>query len=499
MSSKTDLLQPIQHLYAAGAYADALALATPLLERRQRNNVELLNLTAACARANGDLAQAEALWRRAVTVDPRFADGHCNLGLVMKDRGRLPAAETAYRRALALQPRHLLALNNLGNLLKSLHRYQEAINAYRQVIKIDSNHVGAHSNLGNLLRDLGHDEEAEASYRAALAADPEFCEARINLGELKLSQGNFREGWPLYEARWQRPDMPRPATRAPQWKGEALTGKSLIVFPELGFGDEIQFVRYLSLLKARGTSHLTLVCRPVLKSVLETLPGIDRLLSADDPAAQSLPTPDYWTYLLSIPGHLDADPASIPASLPYLQALPERLEYWRPRLPASGFKVGLVWQGNRQHRNDHNRSLASLEILKPLWMVSDVSFVSLQNEPANAGAIPIDQPLWSPGLDLRDFADTAAVIDLLDLVISVDTAVAHLAGALGKATWLLLPARGVDWRWRAHDQDTPWYPGVIRLFRQTPKADWTSTIGFMVKELQALTANIPESEQAATG
>lgn len=279
MPAARDPLQAIAEMYAQGAHADALALAAPLLARRQRNNVELLNIAAACARAQGDFIQAEALWRRAVAANPAYADGHCNLGLVLKDLGRYQAAEAACRRALKIEPRHVEALNNLGNLLKGTRRFVEAENAYRQIIKIRPTYAGAHNNLGNLLKDLGRYAEAEAAYRRGMEIRPDFTETEMNLGALKLSLGNFTEGWAHHEARCFAPDMPRPSASCPRWNGQDLSGKSLLVGPELGYGDEIQFVRYLPLLKAAGARHITLVCRPPLKALFETLSGADRLLA----------------------------------------------------------------------------------------------------------------------------------------------------------------------------------------------------------------------------
>ena len=483
MPSANDPMQTIVELYARGAYADALAFAVPLLARRHKKNVELMNVAAACARAQGDLIEAEALWRRAVTLNPAFADGHCNLGLVLKDMGRYKSAENACRRALKLQPRHVDALNNLGNLLKSSGRFAEAEVAYRKIIRIQPDHAGAYNNLGNLLRDLGRDAEAEATYRSGMALRPDFSETEMNLGALKLAQGDFTAGWSHHEARCLAPGMPQPSAGCPRWTGQELTGKSLLIGPELGFGDEIQFVRYLPLLKAAGARHITLVCRRPLKALFETLSGVDRLLAADEPAAANLPLHDYWSLLLSIPRYLGTDAHSIPATLPYLHALPERIAHWRSRLPASGFRVGLVWQGNRQHRNDHHRSLADLAVLRPLWKVPGTAFVSLQKEPERFLASPAEQPLLSLGPELRDFADTAALIAGLDLVISVDTSVAHLAGALGQPCWVLLPMMGTDWRWLRQRDDSPWYPRVMRLFRQTDPRDWTSTVATLAAAL----------------
>jgi hypothetical protein len=249
------------------------------------------------------------------------------------------------------------------------------------------------------------------------------------------------------------------------------------VWPEQGFGDEIQFCRYLPLLKKVGAARITLVCKAPLKTLFDTLEGVDAVIPADL-AAAAIEAHDYWTYLLSIPLHLPIEGPAIPVQLPYLHALPERRERWSSQIPDGGFRVGLVWKGNSFHHNDMHRSLPDSATLAPLWSVPGVRFISLQKGMGEdeAAKPPAGQPLTHLGAALVDFADTAAVIEQLDLVICVDTAVAHLAGALAKLCWVLLSAHRSDWRWLHGSNETPWYPRAVRLFRQTPGSGWNPVI-----------------------
>jgi hypothetical protein len=264
----------------------------------------------------------------------------------------------------------------------------------------------------------------------------------------------------------------------PRWQGESLVGKSLLVWMEQGFGDEIQFCRYLPLLKAQGAAHITLVCHPPLKTLLETLAGVDAVLAVDDEASELRPH-DYWSLLLSLPYQFRTDLGSIPAAIPYLAVPAAAGQRWAGRLADAPINVGIVWQGNPRHLSDHERSLPSLATLAPLWDIPGIRFVSLQKGRDEAATSP-GQAIVALGPMLQDFAETAAVIAQLDLLISVDTAVVHLAGALGKPSWVLLPAYKTDWRWLRHRPDSPWYPGVMRLFRQRQRGDW----GLAVLELR---------------
>lgn len=426
--------------------------------------------------------EAEGSLRVVLDLMPNHAGAHCNLGNLFKLRKSYAAAETEYRTAIELRPDFAEAFFNFGGLLQETGRLDEAESALRKSVALKPGYVDAHYNLGKLLKETQRLSEAEAEYRFVLAIDPQHADAQWNLGLLLLLLGRYEEGWPFYEARYseKRTDCVAriPKLPCPQWQGESLADKSLLIWPEQGFGDYIQFSRYARILKAQGVSRLTMVCAPPLKPLLETLESVDAVVTT----SESIPRHDFWSFPMSLPLHLGTTRGNLPDIIPYLSVRAKRTEHWRPQIPADGFNVGLVWRGNPGHANDAQRSLPDLKILAPLWHIAGTRFISLQMgcsqdlEEITAAGLPI----VSLGPEIQDFADTAAIITQLDLLISVDTAAAHLAGALGKPCWLLLPTPNADWRWLVDRQDSPWYPGVMRLFRQTEPQDWLG----VVKELE---------------
>jgi Flp pilus assembly protein TadD len=436
-------------------------------------------------------AEAEQCYRRALALNPGNAALHCNLGVVLAAQQRHDETEWHYRRTVALDPGGIKGLTNLGNELARTGRHAEAERFLNQAVVLAPGDAMTHFNLAVLMEDLDRDGEAERDYRRALALDPRAAIAQLNLAYLLLRHGRFQEAWPLHEIR-HSPAMPlpqrfrQPAPFAfPQWQGQSLQGKSLLVWPEQGLGDEVQFCRYLPLLRQRGAARLTLICKTPLKALMETVNGVDAVITLD--AGGVVAPHDYWVYPLSLPLYFQTTLATLPADLPYMRVPPERALRWRERLPRDGLRVGLVWKGNARHLNDARRSL-ELRQLAPLWSVPGVRFISLQKERDEAQALqpPPGQPLLALGHEFSDLADTAAVIDQLDLVITVDTAVAHLAGALARPCWVLLPHRRCDWRWLKGRDDSPWYPGVMRLFRQPRGSDWVPVIKQVEDALRAL-------------
>ncbi|WP_267225396.1 tetratricopeptide repeat protein [Dyella silvae] len=432
---------------------------------------------------------AETAYRQALAIRPDHAEVHHNLGILLRDADRLFEAEAAYRRALTIRPDYAEAHNHLGHLLQELKRFPEAEASYQQALALRPDYAEAHNNLGYLLRKMNRFAEAEAAYRQALAIRPDYAEARWSLGLLLLYTGRWPEGWPLYEARHQGENrsgahLIQPTFAYPQWQGESLEGRSILVHWEQGLGDQIQFVRYLSDLKARGARHVTLVCSPRLRSLFEGIDGADAVLTTDE--AANAPAHDVWAFMLSLPLHLGTTLDTVPTRIPYLRPTAERLYTWESRLPTARPRIGLAWKGGTAYANDRNRSLTSLKELAPLWDVPGTHFVSLQKgQGEDEGATPPpDQPLTHLGSDVESFADDAAIIAQLDLVISVDTAIAHLAGALGKPCWILLPSVDTDWRWLDEGTDSPWYPGTTRLFRQSHLDDWAPTIGEVAEALR---------------
>lgn len=423
---------------------------------------------------NGQPREAEIAYRAALELDPGYAVAHNNLGVVLKDGGRREEAEAAYRAALACKPDYPEAHNNLGVVCKETERYQEALTAYRAALHLRPDYPEAHNNLGVVLKELGQDEAAEAAYLRALDLRPVYPDARLNLALLRLTQGRYREAWPEHEARYDQ-RRPRPAAKwppltTPFWQGEPLAGKRLLIWPEQGFGDAIHFVRYAALLKRQGVAEVHLVCQTALAPLLATAPGVDRV--CEDP--RDFPDHDFWTFPMCLPYHLGTTLENLPATLPYLFSLPERRARWAEPLgqgEPQGLRIGIVWKGNPTHGNDRQRSLPHLRTLAPLFALPGITWVSLQK---GAGENELDElsPGERPpggilplGPTMADFADTAAIIDQLDLLITVDTAAAHVAGALGKPCWLLLAYHGLDWRWLREGESSPWYPGVMRLFR----------------------------------
>jgi Flp pilus assembly protein TadD len=476
-------------LAAAKRSAEAEACYRRALDLDPKDIATRSNLGVLLA-AQGLREEAESCYRRALALDPQNAEACTNLGLLLEARGDLDEAEQCQRSAAGLNPASSAIQSNLANLLARMERFDEARDAYRQAIALDPESPVARSNFGVLLAHFRHDNDAEMCFRQALALQPGYQMARLNLAMLLLAQGRFDEGWACHEARYHPdlpdPDAPMPSLPFAQWQGEPLAGKSLLVWPEQGFGDLIQFCRYLPLLKMQGAARITLVCRSPLASLMCTVVGVDQVLSADD--ARALELHDFWTLPLSLPLHFHTVLSSIPAPIPYLHAPVERRAAWAHCLTSNDgkIKVGLVWRGNAMHANDMRRSLPGISILEPLWSIAGVQLISLQHGAATVEAQQwsADHPLLELGSKVSDFADTAAIVEQLDLLITVDTAVAHLAGALGTPCWVLLPDYRTDWRWLRERNDSPWYPGRMRLFRQAWKQDWSAVIEQVAQSLR---------------
>ena len=430
----------------------------------------------------GRMPEAETALRTAIAKNPDYADAHFNLGLALEKSARFAEAEAAYREAVRLRPDAVAAYNNLGNVLQQSGRPHEAADIYRQALALNPAAAPSHYNLATALRALDLPYEAEPHYRRALELEPDYHDAQFGLGTLLLSLGRFEEGWLLFESRYALPRFVHCKTKAmlplPQWQGESLKGRALLVWQEDGLGDMIQFGRYLPLLKAAGASRMTVVCAPSLHRLFANVHGVDALLT-HDAAMEQAGEHDCWTSLLCAPTHLRTSLSTIPAPN-YLHVDAKQAAYWRDRLAhlPPGPRIGLVWKGNPRHHNDAHRSLTSLALLLPLWSIPGASFVSLQkgqgeDEASQPSAF---QPLLALGHELTDFADTAALIDGLDLIVSVDTSTAHLAASLGKPCWVLLPHHDPDWRWLHGRSDSPWYPETMRVFRQPRSGNWSAPV-----------------------
>jgi tetratricopeptide (TPR) repeat protein len=438
------------------------------------------NLGEMC-RLAGRLDEAVKHGRRAVKLKPDYPEALSNLGAALYERKAYADAADCHRRAITLNPGFAQAHSNLGNALHAMKRFDQAVDAYRRAIAIEPGFADAWSNLGTSLHHGGHFEDGLAALRRAVALAPGHANAHSGLGILLLMRGDFAEGLDEYE--WRLRSGERKGRRFPEnpWHGESLAGQHIHVEAEQGFGDTLQFARYLPLLAARGAAVSLRVHQQLATLMRESLPGIEVLGDRGEPSRAV----DCDGVLLSLPRLLRTRLETIPASVPYLRAPREAISRWRQQLATmQGLKAGVVWAGNPEHSNDLRRSL-DLTALAPLLATQAVSFASLQVGPraADLRKSPAAANVIDLSAQLADFAETAAAIEQFDLVITVDTSVAHLAGGLGKPTWLLLPWV-TDWRWLLGREDSPWYP-TMRLFRQQPNQPWTEIIARVAAELAA--------------
>jgi len=441
---------------------------------------------ALCDQRRHDSAAASARW--AVVLNPAYANGHAVLGRVLKEQGRLKEAAVCLRRVVLLQPGAVFGWVNLGDALDEMGEVDEALACVRSALLVDPAAAPAWNNLGHLLQGWGEAGTA-GPLRRAIRLRPDYAAAHLNLGMDLLRQGRLEEGWREFE--WWRATAPvLPGWKgAPQarWAGQDLRGKTLLLRGEQGLGDMIQFARYATVF-ARAGARVVLEMHPPLTRLLATLPGVAQTVAMGSPP----PPHDYHLPMMSVPGLLGTRLDTIPADIPYLSADPAAVEMWRDRLSAlPGRKVGLVWAGNPRandpaaHLVDRRRSLA-LARLRPLLERPGFSFVSLQKgaPAAQIGDLPPTLRPFDAMGEVRDFADTAALCAALDLVITVDTSVAHLAGALGRPVWILSRHDGC-WRWLLDRDDSPWYP-TARLFRQRARGDWDEMVARVVKALESL-------------
>jgi len=432
--------------------------------------------------AAGRLDAALADFEKALEIQPDYAQAWNNRGVVLQEQLRWDEAATSYVRATAAQPDLGQAHYNLGNALRALGRFEEAIASYDVAIGLEADTAHAFNNRGLALQELQRSDEAIASYDTAIAIQANYADAYWNKAIELLLCGDFAQGWKLYEWRWQRDTFSsrKRDFAQPLWLGNApLVGKTVLLHAEQGLGDSIQFCRYAREVQALG-AHVLLEVPRSLMALFATLEGVSQIIEK----GACLPQFDYHCPLLSLPLAFQTQRENIPSRTPYLASTAPQRERWQRRLgPRTKPRVGLVWSGNALDKNDLQRSVRLQDLLP--YLSSDFEFICLQKEmrPADQHQIQNGHIRFF-GTQIEDFSDTAALCDLVDLVISVDTSVAHLAGALGKPTWILLP-HTPDWRWMLHRDDSPWYPSV-RLYRQTQERAWPSVLERMRSDLSGL-------------
>jgi tetratricopeptide (TPR) repeat protein len=456
-----------------GEVQGAIVAAQKSLTLFPKFQIALNNLGLALCDAR-QYPEAIMNFRAALEISPDNPEIANNLGVAVHANGDLTDAALILQRAISIRPDWPEALINLGNVLRAQGNLDEATMLYRAAHSANSDSTNALGNLGLALLNLNNPIEAAEAYTKALRISPDNGDIRMSLGIAQLMQGNYANGWKNYEARWHAEQFTTNHKRftIDRWKGETIQGRKLLVYAEQGFGDTLQFCRYLPLLSDQGAEVHFECQRPILE-LSRSLQGVETVIARKDP----LPEVDYCVPLMSIPYILGTTLESIPANVPYLSSTSQKVGSFQAQLKGETLKVGLVWLGNPDRQDDDMRRCPETA-LAPILVVDDVQFVILQvgrKFPNSLG------DLLDFGAQCTDFNDTAAAIAALDLVITVDTATAHLAGAIGKPVWVML-SHHADWRYLMDREDSPWYP-TMRLFRQSSHGDWAGLTATVAHQL----------------
>lgn len=446
-----------------GHFEDAVQLIRRAIEAGEGGALVYAHLAEAL-RSSGRIDEAIDAASRALAIDSACAAAHAQLGLARLDQDRAADAVECFKHAVSLRPDSAIDQNNLGVALERVDNLDDAIHAYGRAVELNSHFVGALNNLGTALHHVGRRDDAKLHWERALELNPRDRDARFNLGALLMASGDYARGWALYRERrqtqWQRYIRQYEGKR--EWDGSPLEGRRTVLYPEQGFGDVIQFARFIPRVHRRG-GEVVLIYQRELVAVMHTVEGVAEVIADGEP----LPHFDVYFALFALPMLLNITLADLPGPMPYLSADAEKSAAF-----AKGFAarprpwIGVVWAGEKVP--DPNRS-CPLGALNPVLDLRGPTFFSLQK-----GAAPSDARLVDLAPRLESFAETAAVVSKLDLIITIDSAPAHLAGALAAPTCTLLPAEA-DWRWVYDRADSPWYP-TMRLFRQRVAGDWSPPV-----------------------
>lgn len=511
-SNTASLLEQGLGFHRQGNVGEAERLYREILVQ-QPEHADALQLLGVIVQSRGDVTDAEGLFRRSLRANAQQPAVWYNLGSLLFTRQKFADALDAFDRALKLRPTYAAAFANRSAALSALGKHADALASSDRAITFDPNNLQAHSNRGaaltalkrpaealvsiekalvlgpdnfetlynrgRALMSLNRLDEAIADFTRVLAQSPTHAPANYNEGIARLTLGDMPRSWEKYEWRWQNEPLigKQPAFSQAAWNGEDIFDKTILIYGEQGMGDVLQFFRYLPLVAERAAHTIVMVPSPLKTLLANSAPGLN-VISLEDP----LPPFDVQCALMSLPHVFQTGLANIPGRTPYITVPADARTRWEAKLgPKAATRVGLVWAGNADHANDRFRSI-SVKRFEPL-LARDVELVSLQKDLRSGdGTWLKKRGVKHYGTDVTDFTDTAALVDLMDVVISVDTSVAHLAGAMGKQTWVLLPAMDVDWRWMLDREDSPWYP-TVQLFRQSAHDDWDSVISRLVSAL----------------
>jgi Tfp pilus assembly protein PilF/ADP-heptose:LPS heptosyltransferase len=467
--------------YNSGQLEDAERLCKKIL-KRQPKNAEVLNLLGLMLIQRKNYEPAIRYFEKSISADPLHAYAHNNLGFCLVRLGRKDEALGLFEKSIKIYPSLVEAWTNMGEVFFSQGLLDKAMESFQRAQQLKPNDANTWNNIGTCLLDTGRIRESMRYFREAIKINHHFPQAHFNLSVALLLLGDFENGWPEYMWRWGLEEFRVPDFKQPIWDKQDLTGKTLYLHAEQGFGDIFQFIRYAPLIAERG-ARVILAAPKTILPIMKTIQGLAKVVTDGD----ILPPFDIHCPLLCVPMAYGTNPDNIPAKVPYINADPLLVKKWAKKMEgdAAGLRVGLVWAGSTSHKKDHLRS-CRLETYAPLVNIDGVTFYSLQK---GAGSEQAKNPPNGMKLidymgEVIDFSDTAALIENLDLVISVDTSVAHLAGAMGKTVWTLIQY-SPDWRWMLEREDSPWYP-TMRLFRQPAFGDWDSVIEKVAHELREL-------------
>ncbi len=429
-------------------------------------HADSLNALGVIAYEAGHYATGIELISQAIRIKNNVYFFYNNLGNAYKGSGNIGEAVSNYRLALRMNPEYYAALTNLGLCLVETGNIEEAISLYQKAINLHPDIAETWNNYGLAEQERGRLEDALTYYNHAIALKPDYAEAHFNKAHILLLKGDFENGWQENEWRWKIKGVRPHGMTKPMWDGQNLSERTILLHCEQGLGDSIQFIRYAPLVKAKG-GYVAVQCPAPLIDLFRDMEGIDTIIREGDP----LPPHDCHAPLLSLPFLFKTDMEAIPNNSPYLHALSDKIRLWRDKLEnCKGVKVGLVWRGNPTHKNDRNRSIDPA-LFSGIFKDCQTEVISLQKDARPDEITAMDVRVMDAGPQLHDFTDTAALVACLDLIVTVDTSVSHLAGALGKPTWTLLP-HIPDWRWLLDRTDTPWYQ-QMKLFRQTEPKNWS--------------------------
>ena len=464
-------------LHQSGKLEDAKNIYLEIL-KSDGNNPDALHFLGLYYHQTGNNASALPLIRRSIELNPENPSFHLNFGPLLFSEGKFDEAETCYKKAISLKPENPSAWNNLGNIYEEKEDFDKALEFYARAVSLDPAFAEAYNNMGASHQKLNDTEKAISAYRKAISLAPSFTQAHWNLANALLLNGDFIEGWQEFEWRLKKPEFKYLTNGKPLPSGN-FSNAAVLIISEQGIGDTIHFIRFMPLIKKLFGKTIFRCPAPLLK-LAENFPGIDLLLSTETPIHEI--NCDFQLPLLSIPFFLKLSAESFcPLEFPYLHPPQSSRDKWNSLIDENTFNIGLVWAGSPTHRNDRNRSM-KLDELSQLLNIPGLTYYSLQLGPASSQAAAYPQIKDHTG-GIKDFADSSGLLSHLDLLISVDTATAHLAGAMGLKTWLLLPY-APDWRWAGSGTESLWYPSIKLFRRQSPK-NWQAPLENILNELKS--------------